>query len=815
MAERLIKAKAGFGTAPVFLTAISTILGAILFLRFGYAVANTGFIGTVGIIILGHVVTIATALALAEIATNQRVEGGGEYFIISRSFGLEIGGAIGIALFLSQAISVAFYVIAFGEALTPLIDFLQRDYGIAIVDKRLFTLPATLILALIIILKGANLGVRVLYVVVGLLAISLLMFFLGGPIEGAESSHKLGLLSRMVDDPDRFFLVFAICFPGFTGMTAGVGLSGDLKNPRKSIPIGTLSATLLGMVVYIGVAYKLTISASPADLAGDQLIMSRIAVWGPIIPIGLAAATVSSALGSAMVAPRTLQAVALDQLFPSPRLNRALSRGRPNSNEPTNASIVVFVIAGVFVALGSVDFVAQIISMIFMLSYGSLCTISLLEHFAADPSYRPSFRSRWYISLVGALMCVWLMFRMSAPYAVLALVIMGLLYVVIARTRPDRGGLARLFRGAMFQFGRQLQIVLHRSSRNDAQRNESWRPAAICMSASSFERLDALDMLRWISYRFGSAIYIHLVEAYLSRASLEESRDALERLHRLSDLSGSNIYMDTLINPSYGDALGVVAQLPGLSGTANNLILFEFDKDAPEELDTFVKNYRILTAADFDMCVLAVSDRGFGYRHEIHVWITPTDFDNAPLMILLSYILLGHPDWDGAEIKLFAVFPEEEIEEEKERMLSLVRSGRLPISAKNIELIVRRPTIKLESLIQERSRDADLTMLGFIGEEVRRRKTDAFTAAEGLGNILFVSSTHEIELYDEDEDQEVSLIESEALTEAKEAVEPEEPQSAHPEAAEVEHDEEGIRITDSLPDPEQDDPERAGELEKK
>lgn len=335
------------------------------------------------------------------------------------------------------------------------------------------------------------------------------------------------------------------------------------------------------------------------------------------------------------------------------------------------------------------------------------------------------------------------------------------------------------------------------------------------MSASSFERLDALDMLRWISYRFGSAIYIHLVEAYLSRASLEESRDALERLHRLSDLSGSNIYMDTLINPSYGDALGVVAQLPGLSGTANNLILFEFDKDAPEELDTFVKNYRILTAADFDMCVLAVSDRGFGYRHEIHVWITPTDFDNAPLMILLSYILLGHPDWDGAEIKLFAVFPEEEIEEEKERMLSLVRSGRLPISAKNIELIVRRPTIKLESLIQERSRDADLTMLGFIGEEVRRRKTDAFTAAEGLGNILFVSSTHEIELYDEDEDQEVSLIESEALTEAKEAVEPEEPQSAHPEAAEVEHDEEGIRITDSLPDPEQDDPERAGELEKK
>jgi hypothetical protein len=324
------------------------------------------------------------------------------------------------------------------------------------------------------------------------------------------------------------------------------------------------------------------------------------------------------------------------------------------------------------------------------------------------------------------------------------------------------------------------------------------------MSSSSFERLDALDLLRWISYRFGSATYIHLLEAYLSRASLEESRIALERLVRLSDLSGSNIYMDTLINPSYGEALGLVAQLPGLSGMPNNLILFEFDKENPQELDTFVSNYRILPAAGFDVCVLAASDRSFGYHHEIHIWITPTDFENAPLMILLGYILLGHPDWDDAQIKLFAVFPEEEIEREKEEMLSLVRSGRLPISAKNIELIIRRPHVNVQSLIQERSRDADLTMLGFVGEEVRRRKNEAFTGTEGLGNVLFVSSTREIELYDEAEDQEAA--EREAGTE----------DSPSAEAAEivetattdvVEADGNGIRVTDSLPDADEQNPD--------
>ena len=108
----------GFGTMPVFLAAISTILGAIMFLRFGYAVGNVGLVGALAIIVLGHLVTVPTALAISEIATNRKVEGGGEYYIISRSFGTTIGSAIGVSLYLSQAISVSFYMIAFAEALT-------------------------------------------------------------------------------------------------------------------------------------------------------------------------------------------------------------------------------------------------------------------------------------------------------------------------------------------------------------------------------------------------------------------------------------------------------------------------------------------------------------------------------------------------------------------------------------------------------------------------------------------------------------------------------------------------------------------------
>ena len=170
----------GFGTAPVFLAAISTILGAILFLRFGFAVAHAGMFGAILIILIGHAITIPTALAIAEIATNLKVEGGGEYFMISRSFGALVGGTIGISLYLSQAISVAFYMIAFSEAFTPLFPWIQQQSGI-IPQTWMISIVAAILLLVLIISKGADLGVSALWIVVTTLGISLFMFFIGRP----------------------------------------------------------------------------------------------------------------------------------------------------------------------------------------------------------------------------------------------------------------------------------------------------------------------------------------------------------------------------------------------------------------------------------------------------------------------------------------------------------------------------------------------------------------------------------------------------------------------------------------------------------
>ena len=313
-----------FGTLPVFLTAISTILGAIMFLRFGYAIGHVGIWLTLGIIAIGHLVTIPTAMALAEIATNQKVEGGGEYYIISRSFGLVTGAAIGLALYFSQAISVAFYVVAFAEAFKPVIAYLSTlDLDPRLLQfltmKQTVSIPALIFLTVVVLRAGADLGVKMLYIVVGTLTVSMIAFFAGSPIEATNEIIDPVLASQEIG----FFAIFAIIFPAFTGMTAGVGLSGDLENPSKSIPLGTLAGTIAGMVIYVFIAFKLNSSASPEALKNvDNLIMSDIAWQGWwIIPLGLAAATISSALGSIMVAPRTLQAIARDNVLPNTLIN--------------------------------------------------------------------------------------------------------------------------------------------------------------------------------------------------------------------------------------------------------------------------------------------------------------------------------------------------------------------------------------------------------------------------------------------------------------------------------------------------------------
>ncbi len=668
-----------FSTLPVFFTAVSTILGAILFLRFGFAVGTLGFFGVVLIII-------------------------------------------------------AFYIIAFTEAFSPLFDLAKSTYGIDL-PRQVVSVPSMIILGLVIITKGANLGIKALYFVVGILALSLIAFFLGST-DYAETQNA-GLFERTFRNSQDFFIVFAIIFPAFTGMTAGVGLSGDLKDPKKSIPLGTISATILGMIIYFFIIWKLSGSASPEDLVSNQLIMSEIALYGWIlIPVGLAASTLSSALGSILVAPRTLQAIGMDQSFPIRSLNWIVSRGKGSLNEPRNASVITFVIALVFVSLGDVDAVASIISMFFMVTYGSICLISFLHHFGSDPSYRPTFRSRWYFSVIGFVLCVWLMFQMSPTYAFLSITAMVMLYIGVNSYHKDRMGLESIFLGAIFQLSRNLQVYLQKSKKL----RETWRPSAICISKSSFEREKAFELLSWISYRHGFGTYLHLIDGYYSKKSKQEAIRIQEDLVRRAKKIRGNMIVDTIISPSYTSAIAQALQLPNASGMESNMIIFEFDKKDPVDLDQITDNISLTQAGDYDVCVLGCSNKTLRPENGIHVWIKGLNDENANLMILISYIILGHPDWHKSYIKIYSICNEGEVQVTKDQLNEIVLSGRLPITEKNIEVIEKKEGVSSQSLVNEKSSGAALTIIGFREERLKHEGAEIFLGYDHVGDILFVDA---------------------------------------------------------------------------
>jgi amino acid transporter len=732
------QANGGFGTAPVFFTAISTILGAILFLRFGYAIGAVGFWGAIVIIILGHLITIPTALAISEIATNTRVEGGGEYFIISRSFGLKIGSTIGITLYLSQAISIAFYVIAFTEAFEPLFDWWSASLGFDL-PRQVVSVPTLVILALLIMRKGAGLGMKMLYIVNVILLLSLLFFFIGPVIDPGEDltrvpGNNFGLFNR-----DSIFIWFAICFPAFTGMTAGVGLSGDLKNPGKSIPLGTMGATVFGLLVYILVVWKLSISASQADLSEDQLIMARIAVFGSlIIPVGLAACTFSSALGSILVAPRTIQALATDKSFPFQRLNLFLAKGKGAGNEPINATLVSFVIALFFVLMGNVDMVAQIISMFFLITYGTLCLISFINHFGSPPSYRPRFKSKWYFSLGGFLLSVWIMFMINSLYTIVSYILIAVIYLFIEHYNKDEKGLVDIFEGALFQLNRRLRVFMQKHKSSMA--SEEWRPSAICISSNSFERDKVLELMKWISHQHGFGTYFHYIEGYYSKQTFTESQQILCQLIEREKGYGSALYIDTMISPSYTSAIAQVIQTPSISGMENNMVIFEYDKSCPDELSRIIENINLVKAGNFDVCIFAGSSYPIRNRYGIHVWIRETDEKNTNLMILLGFIIMSHPDWCKSQIKIF-ITTTRESDTVKEEIKERIATGRLPITLTNIEIVILVQGETVSDVINIHSRHAGLTIIGFREEIIKHDALKFFTGFQGTGDILFVNAS--------------------------------------------------------------------------
>ena len=399
----------------VFTPSILTILGVVMFLRFGWVLGNLGIVSTLIVVTIACSITFLTGLAIAALATNMKIGGGGAYFIISRSLGLETGAAIGLPLYLAQALGISFYIAGFSESIVGVWPELDATVvGVSL----LFVLTA-------LAFFSANLALKSQYFILVAITLSLASFFLGSTPDSAMMARE----AVPANEIEPFWFVFAVFFPAVTGIEAGVSLSGDLKDPGKALTKGTLAAVLVGYVIYILIPLFLnSLDISQAELLTNPLIMADVARVGQAIYIGLWGAAISSALGAILGAPRTLQAIASDRVLP-----RILSKTYGNGKDPRIATAVSFFIALGGLLLGDLNVIAPILSMFFLTSYGLLNISAAFEAAISSPKWRPSLKLDWKWHLLGAFACFAAMLLINTMAAFGAIGIAVVVYLVTKR----------------------------------------------------------------------------------------------------------------------------------------------------------------------------------------------------------------------------------------------------------------------------------------------------------------------------------------------------------------------------------------------
>jgi amino acid transporter len=691
---------AGLGTfAGVFTPSVLTILGIILFLRMGYVVGNAGLAQALIIVGLANLISVLTSVSLSAVATNLKVKGGGDYYLISRTLGVAYGGAIGIVLFLAQSVSIAFYCIGFGEALAPMLP----DYG--------FISPqsvAVLAVAFLFILAwlGADWATKFQFVVMTLLVAALASFYLGAIPKWDEA-----LLAQNWAKPDNglpFWAIFAIFFPAVTGFTQGVSMSGDLKDPGRSLPLGTFMAVGISIVVYLS-ATALFAAAMPAQtLMGDYGAMGRISRFSVLIDAGVIAATLSSAMASFLGAPRILQSLAGDRIFP---FLLPFAKGFGPTGNPRRGVLLSAGIALVVIALGNLNLIARVVSMFFLISYGLLNYATFFEARTASPSFRPRFR--WFdyrLSLLGFLACLGVMLAIDPATGVAAIAVLVAIYQYIKRTAgPARWADSQ----RAYHLQRIREHLLNAAAIPEHSRN--WRPQILALSNTPEGRRELLRFSSWLEGNSGMSTVVSLLEGE-GLQMLKRRKEAEAELKIELAAYESKAFPLVLFAPSMEQSVHTLVQAFGIGPLQANILLLQRPSGSPGHRTALEalrqgKNLRIAFRHGCNIVVFSFQPSFWEKlrkippdQRRIDVWWW--NDASSRMMLLLAFLMTRNPEWEGAAIRLLAVAGEPSAESEPVQLEALLEEARIEAQPEVIENVD-------EDRIAAYSRESALVFLPF------------------------------------------------------------------------------------------------------
>jgi len=713
--DNVARAKKFGAFSGVFTPSLLAILGVIMYLRLPWIVGQAGLWSVLGIILVAHVISVATGLSVASVATDKKVETGGSYYIISRSLGLPIGGTLGMALFVGFSFSVSLYLIGFAET------FLNTA-GMELSLQNI-RITGTIILFVVtaVTFISTSLAIKTQYLIMGAIGLSLVSVFFG-----SHSFVTTDPLLRPTDDVLPWIALFAIFFPAVTGFQAGVSMSGDLKNPGKAIPVGTIAAILVGFIIYTGLATFFALTVDRNVLMHDPRVLFEISLVPELVIAGILAATLSSAMVSILGAPRVLQAVAMDRILP-----RFFAKGYGASNEPRNALIVAFLIAQAGILIGELNVIARIVTIFFIITYGFLNITYAIESWAGS-DFRPSFKIPRFVSIIGAIACIVVMIQLDIVALIVASVILVVLFLFLKKKELtlQTGDTWTGVWSSLVKTG-----LIRLSSSGSKIRN--WRPNVMLFSGGEKNRPHLVEMGRALVGKMGvftnfelseqpsGDVLFGVKELPTLKDTRQENRDVFTRKHTCRD-----IY----------EGIDLISRVYGFTGFEPNTVLMGWGRKSrkPEKFAELLNN---LQRQDFNCVFLSYEkEKGFGKYKTIDFWWKGYGRGLSLAVFLLKFITSGHL-WRSARIRILVINTDSS---KTESLYGLIRqvleNHRLRADVKVIYNGVDQ--LPVVDIIGAESRNTDLTIME-LPEFSHRAADTAFaqvnTLADSAGTSLFIS----------------------------------------------------------------------------
>ena len=659
-----------FGTfGGVFTPTLLTILGVIMYLRLGWMVGNAGLLGAWLIIVICFLITVCTALSMSSITTNIRIGAGGAYAIVSQALGLEVGGSLGIPRYISQGLAVTMYIFGFREGWM----LIFPDHHAFLVDIVVFGLLFG------IAYISADLAIKTQFIIMGIIILSLISIIIAayngsmqiptgealrwGTFQGSPENDYSG---------SDFWMVFAVFFPAATGIMAGANMSGELKNPKRSIPIGTLWAIGVSFVIYMLLAFWLARSATEAELVSNYYIMVDKAWFGPLIIAGLLGATFSSALASIVGSSRILFAMGEHRVLP----NSSYLCGKSANGQPRNAMLITGVLIFLTLLLRNLNAVAPLVTLFFLITYAMINIVVIIEQNLGLISYRPLFKIQKWVPWLGLVSSVFAMFIINPTISLLSLMIVLAVYWYLSRQNLEtpfedvRSGLFVSFAewAAKHTWGMKKM------------QQRAWKANLMVPVRDVNDLKGSFEFLRNIAKPKGS-IKLLGIEPYSEQNNLAGALENFSEAFREKGVFSSSTVIhaeDFARGINYGNQA-----LQGAFFKPNIVFLLMKDRESYEtELRPVMKEsirleIGLLLYAPHPTALL-------GQRNTINVWVRDRqgnwdlgwDIGDLDLAILIAYKL--KLNW-GARIRLITVVANQEAEEKASNFLNtLIQLARLP-----------------------------------------------------------------------------------------------------------------------------------------